>query len=441
VDVPAAADTPAIIAALYASPDSATATLTRLFPHLAEERDTFSVLAAEEHARELDPVEFATMVFGLEGRQVVALRSQAPTYLRIDDGPWIELRRVADSSLCFTVATVPDQRTYRFSVRVGNLVAGTSDFAAYGPSSFSTSGVGKGVLTGPHHVESAVYPGAVTSFWTYANAGAGRDGECPVMVWHDGQNYLDPADTFLHRLKTVSDNLVDSKSIPAMVHVLVAPSEPTRNLPLQYSGQTQQDAMRSLQYDTVSDRYGWLLLSEILPEVAKLHPIRRDGYSRATVGLSSGGICAFTLGWFHSQDFSRVASGIGSFTGLRWEPGQPDLGGFLYPHLIRRAPRKNLRVWISEGSWDVDVTEAGRADTFGAGSWPLANLALAQSLGARGYDYHLRFGDAGHNWAQTALDLPAMLTWLWRDYDPSLTDQDFAQGRTPHVPLRVRLTN
>jgi hypothetical protein len=41
------------------------------------------------------------------------------------------------------------------------------------------------------------------------------------------------------------------------------------------------------------------------------------------------------------------------------------------------------------------------------------------------YDFHLRFGTAAHESSQTILDLPESLTWLWRDYDPSKTTQNF----------------
>jgi enterochelin esterase family protein len=41
----------------------------------------------------------------------------------------------------------------------------------------------------------------------------------------------------------------------------------------------------------------------------------------------------------------------------------------------------------------------------------------------KGYDFHFRFGEAAHNGAQAAIDLPESLAWLWRDYDPAKTEQ------------------
>jgi hypothetical protein len=43
---------------------------------------------------------------------------------------------------------------------------------------------------------------------------------------------------------------------------------------------------------------------------------------------------------------------------------------------------------------------------------------MANALKTRGYDFHFRFGTAGHSEAREAMDLPEALTWLWRDYDP-----------------------
>ena len=45
----------------------------------------------------------------------------------------------------------------------------------------------------------------------------------------------------------------------------------------------------------------------------------------------------------------------------------------------------------------------------------------------KGYDYHFRFGEATHNGSQCSLDLPESLAWLWRDYDPAKTSQEFLQ--------------
>jgi hypothetical protein len=47
----------------------------------------------------------------------------------------------------------------------------------------------------------------------------------------------------------------------------------------------------------------------------------------------------------------------------------------------------------------------------------------------KGYDYHLSFGVGTHSQRQGSAELPQSLTWLWRDYDPSKTSQEFAQDQ------------
>ena len=154
---------------------------------------------------------------------------------------------------------------------------------------------------------------------------------------------------------------------------------------------------RSFEYDTLSDQYAKFLDKEILPEVGKTVKLRTDAAGRAICGISSGGICAFTAAWERPDLFSKVLSHIGSFTNIR--------GGDVYPGLIRKTERKPLRVFLQDGSGDLDNLH---------GNWPLANLAMAASLRFMEYDYKLAFGDGGHNGKHGGVILPDSLRWLWR---------------------------
>jgi enterochelin esterase-like enzyme len=174
---------------------------------------------------------------------------------------------------------------------------------------------------------------------------------------------------------------------------------------------------RSIEYDTVSDTYLHRLLDEIFPVVEKSVKVRTDGYSRAIQGLSSGGIMAFNAAFHKPEEFSRVLSWIGSYTALQRSAAHPE-GGAEYPTMVRREAKRNIRVWLQDGSADLDV---------GAGNWPAANIGLANALKFKGYDYHFSFGVGEHNNAQGAAELPEAMTWLWRDYDAAKTSQDFLQ--------------
>src|SRR5438093_12865916 len=105
-------------------------------------------------------------------------------------------------------------------------------------------------------------------------------------------------------------------------------------------------AQRSVEYDTLSDRYARFLEKEILPEVGKTLNLRQDAAGRAICGISSGGICAFTVAWERPDLFSKVLSHVGSFTNIR--------GGDVYPGLIRKTEKKPIRVFLQDRSGDHD---------------------------------------------------------------------------------------
>jgi len=52
---------------------------------------------------------------------------------------------------------------------------------------------------------------------------------------------------------------------------------------------------------------------------------------------------------------------------------------------------------------------------------------MANSLKFREYDFHFTFGNGTHNHAHGESQLPEEMTWLWRDYDPAKTSQEFVQ--------------
>jgi hypothetical protein len=242
-----------------------------------------------------------------------------------------------------------------------------------------------------------------------------------LMVWQDGQNLESEFGGI--RLSTVTDNLVQQGLLPPIVHVMIAPG-------------TSADgkAMRSVEYDTVSDHYARFLMEEVLPDVEKTYKLRPDGYSRAIAGESSGGICAFSAAWFMPDKFARVHSAVGSFTSIQWRSKENVDGGNVYPFMVRKDPKRNIRMWLSDGADDLENNH---------GSWPMQAIQMANSLKFREYDFHFRFGTAAHGGAQAALDLPESLMWLWRDYDPKKAAQDFTMdpAETDKPFFRVNTLN
>ena len=207
----------------------------------------------------------------------------------------------------------------------------------------------------------------------------------------------------------------------------------------EYAGSTHRtpdQATRSIQEDAVTDEYPRLLRDELLPEIAAHYNLRKDGYSHAIEGLSSGGLAAFNAAWQMPNDFSRVLSGISSFTSIQWKTRFAGTeGGQDYPDKVLQEQHRNVRVWLEDGSADIESD--------GYGSWPLNNVRPANALKLKGYDFHFSFGRGGHGPEQIEAQFPDEMIWLWRDYDPLKTQQTFEMDATEKAKpvFRVAITN
>jgi enterochelin esterase family protein len=348
-----------------------------------------------------------------------AVESDKPATVSIDRQPALPMTNVPGTKYWYRLAMLRLGTTHNYNYFAEGRSLGTYEVAGYNPDSYPQPGVPRGTLSAMKTIQSTVYPGLTTNYWVYVNPGADLVHGALLMVWQDGETIVGNQDLLRLRLQIVSDNLVAKKLIPPMVHVLIQPGP---------------GPMRSVEYDTVSDRYGKYLMQEVLPDVEKTYKIRHDAYSRAIAGASSGAICAFNVAWYYPDQYSRVLSHIGSYVGLQWHPEQNLDGGYIVSNKVRREAKKNMRVWLSDGAEDQESP---------AGSWPLNNIMLANALKLKGYDFHFRFGTSIHAIAQGALDLPESLVWLWRDYDPGKTSQTYEMEEAEKVKpfFRVGITN
>jgi enterochelin esterase family protein len=348
-------------------------------------------------------------------------KSPSPVMVEIDSQPQQPLAQVdADHWMLLTKMRTGVLHQYQF-YSAGKTLGNRGDAVGYNPDSYPAPGVPRGKMSEKRTITSKIYDGMKADYWIYASAGVDPNVPAPLMVWQDGQNLV--AEFSGMRLSTVTDNLVHQGLLPPIVHVMIAPGT-----------SPEGRAMRAIEYDTVSNRYPRFLMEEVLPEVEKTYKLRPDGYSRAIAGESSGGICAFNAAWFMQDKFARVHSAVGSFTSIQWRSKENNDGGNVYPFMVRKEQKRNIRVWMSDGADDLENNH---------GSWPMQNIQMANSLKLREYDFHFRFGTAAHGGAQAALDLPESLTWLWRDYDPKKTSQDFtmeaSEKEKPY--FRVSITN
>jgi enterochelin esterase family protein len=333
------------------------------------------------------------------------VRSPRAPQLMVNDQPAGPMRKAGEYFIGTAKLAPYTSHTFHY-ILDGKRFGGRLDVPVFGPEAYPQPGVPEGKMSGQMVHHSSIYPDMTSNYWVYATHGVDPSKPAPVMVWQDGEKY--PNRSAANRLLIQLDNLVAAKRIPPMVHVFISPG-------LRSTGPERQRRMRSIQYDTYNDTYARYVLSEILPEVEKTYKLRADGYSRAIAGESSGGICAFNAAWWKPEEFSRVYSRIGSFTSIQWKPGELD-GGNIYPFAVRKQPKRNIRVYLSDGSEDLE-------NVFG--SWPLQNIQMANSLKMREYDFKFAWGSGPHSTNQGHAEVPIALEWLWRDYDPSKTSQEF----------------
>lgn len=213
-----------------------------------------------------------------------------------------------------------------------------------------------------------------------------------LMVFQDGHAYIREDGDF--RTGIVFDNLIAKKQMPVTIGLFVNPGHSSNDFPEIFF----RSSNRSDEYDELSDRYVNFLLKELIPEIKKQYNISDDRKMHAIAGLSSGGICAFTAAWQRPDYFSKVMSHIGSFTDIK--------GGHEYPNIIRKGSKKDIKVFLQDGTGDLDNIH---------GNWWLANLEVEASLKFKGYEYKFEKGSGGHNGKHAGSILPESLIWLWSD--------------------------
>lgn len=257
-----------------------------------------------------------------------------------------------------------------------------------GPDSRPQEGVPTGTVEKRTWDASRIYPDTTHEYWVYVPAQYTEAEPAAVMVFQDGQFYVEPEGPV--RAPTVFDNLIHRGEMPVTIGVFINPG--MKEIPWD---------LRSIQYPPVDDSYARFLLEEILPEVGKDYNLTDEAAGRAIAGMSDGGLVSFTVAWHRPDAFSKVVSHVGSYTRF--------MGGSMYPHLIRatRGNPKPIRVFLQDGENDINLAE---------GNWALANLQMDSALMFARYDYRFEMGTGGHDLKHGGAIFPDTLRWLWRDY-------------------------
>lgn len=245
--------------------------------------------------------------------------------------------------------------------------------------------------------QSRVFPGTTRKVSVYVPRQYKPETPACVYVNQDGVQYNAPK---------VFDELIHRSEMPVTIGVFITPGVvPAAN-----------DAAlarynRSFEYDGLGDGYARFLLDEVLPfvqtkQTSDGRPIRLSdkGNDRAIGGASSGAICAFTAAWERPDAFRRVFSAIGTYVGLR--------GGHEYSTLIRKTEPKPLRIFLQDGSKDLNIY---------GGDWWIANQAMERSLTFAGYEVTHEWGEGGHDGKHATELFPGAMKWLWKDWPQPIT--------------------
>jgi gluconolactonase len=276
------------------------------------------------------------------------------------------------------------------------LAASAADDYLPGPDSKPRDGAPAGEVTQYVFHDSKIFPGTTRDYWVYVPKQYDPATPACLYVGQDGVQFKAPV---------VFDNLIQKHEMPITIGVFIM------------HGRVKADSTnaldrfnRSYEYDGLGDNYVRFLLDEILPEVEKKtasdgRPIRlsKKGNDRAIGGASSGAICAFTAAWERPDAFQRVFSSIGTYVDQR--------GGNDYPALIRKTEAKPLRVFLQDGSNDLNKV---------GGNWHLANQEMLSALEFSGYEVTNIWGDGGHNGKQATAIFPDAMRWLWKDWPQAI---------------------
>lgn len=253
--------------------------------------------------------------------------------------------------------------------------------------------VPKGNITSGVFESSQVFPGTKRDYSVYVPAQYSENRPAHLMVFMDGKGYLRGEGSF--RVPVVFDNLIHQKAMPITIAVFVNPGTVTAT-----ARGAKNRSNRSFEYDSLGDRYARFLIDEFLPQVTKGLNISTAPADRAVCGISSSGICAFTVAWEKPEQFGKVMSHIGSFTNIR--------GGWAYPGLVRKSHKapKAIKVYLHDGVDDLNNLH---------GNWPLGNRDLAAALQFAGYTYKLEMTEGGHSGKWAGSEFPNAVKWLWDD--------------------------
>ena len=273
---------------------------------------------------------------------------------------------------------------------IGNYVKAQFQYSNH-PDAVENPSVPKGIISGPFYNYSKLLKGTVHEYWIYVPHQYSNQKASQLTVVFDGVNMAKN-----WNLPVVFDNLIFKNEIPVTIGLFISPG-----IKLAKRDNVFNKPNRSVEYDGTGNLLPEIVMTEIIPVINKQYAIADS--NNLVMGNSSGGNAAFNMAWEQSAFFQRVYSGIGSFTGLR--------SGENFPVLIRKTEPKALRIFLQDGSNDLNNF---------SGEWFAVNRHMLSSLQWAGYEVNYAWGDDGHNPKHGAAIMPDVLRWLWKDFPASI---------------------
>lgn len=282
--------------------------------------------------------------------------------------------------------------------------------------SLPQAGVPRGTLEGPFEFKSRIFAGTVRRYWIFVPKQYNPKNAASVLVFQDGQRATNPEGSL--RVPTVLENLIHQGDIPVTIGIFITPGNSSETYPTDL-GMSNPNHRRE-EYDALNDDYARFLIEEMLPEVGKRYRLTDDPEHRMIGGTSSGAICAFTVAWHRPDAFRKVISMIGSYTSIGYQPattGSPMVpGGDLYPTLIRKSPIRPIKIFLQDGSNDLDNEHGNwflaNQQMLAALHWANSNADASNVPGPR-YQINHVWGEGAHSDEHGGVLLPEILRWMW----------------------------
>lgn len=246
-----------------------------------------------------------------------------------------------------------------------------------------------GTYTSP---EGGIYSGTTRTYQVYVPDE--YDGTTPACLYVGLDGVLCDA-------PRVMDSLIAARAMPVTIGIFLQPGviRDAKGEVIRYN--------RSNEFDMPDGTFARFLdeqllphaLSLVTPDGRRLH-ISPRGDDHMIMGLSSGGIAAFSAAWHRPDLFRRVFSGVGTFVAMR--------GGNDLQAIVRKHEPQPLRIYLQDGTADVWNPIFGH--------WYEGNRMLASALEFAGYDCACDWSDGGHNVRRATQIFAQVMQWMWRDW-------------------------